>query len=788
MLCMLAFSRASLRADEKEVTIHKYTNALIHSTSPYLLQHAHNPVNWMPWGPEAFAKAKKENKPVFVSIGYSTCYWCHVMERQSFENEEVAEILNDKYIAIKVDREERPDIDEQLMLATQLMTGRGGWPNSVWLTTDGRPWMAGTYFPKAQFVSALEQLATAWEEQKENVEKQANSLSDAIRQAAEGAADIPVLGSSGKPFEAAIGQIEALFDAEFAGFGNSPKFPPHGMLRLLAVASQSTSGLSSERQEKSELMLSRTLEAMWCGGVHDHVGGGFHRYSTDQEWLLPHFEKMLYDNAQLVRSYAEAYEHLHASELKESELFRAAVADIYNWLEREMTDPLGGFYSAIDSESEGGEEGKYYTWTLKELRKTLGDDDAGYFASTFHFEEGGNFLEEATKEKNGTNIPHLVPTQIGTLDNIRIASLSEKLNKARESREYPHLDDKVITAWNGLMISALAHAGRILEEPRYIKAADRAALFLLSTVKQPDGTLLRTWRKGKVGDRGYLNDYAFLCEGFLELYEATNDAEWLSEAMATADLMLKKFEDPNGGFFFTSREHEELLLRSKNLTGGGNLPVGNGVALQVLIRLHELSGEQRFLQSAARGLNSFQGLMLRSPQQVEHLILANIMFESLQAKAREPKLKSVADFQSAAVKGRVLIQDTKLKPGDVLEVRVAFDIDDNYHIYAASQESDALVATSIVLRQPKAWTIRELKTPKASPLMQDGAEETVLTYEGSVMVSLSIEVPAIENAGEKELELEINYQACEKSFCLTPSTHRIQIPIKVADSDEKSGT
>ncbi len=573
----------------------------------------------MEWGPEAFAKAKAENKPIFVSIGYSTCYWCHVMERESFENEGVAQILNDKYIAIKVDREQRPDIDEQLMLATQLMTGRGGWPNSVWLTTDGRPWMTGTYFPQAQFKSALLQLATAWKNQPDAVEKQAVALSDAIRQASKLEIPKTAVALDAAPLTQTMAELQRIFDETHGGFGTKPKFPPHGVLRLLAEATR-------QGNDSARHMLTRTLDAMWCGGIHDHVGGGFHRYSTDARWFLPHFEKMLYDHGQLMRAYSEAYA------LTENPIYQAAVKDIFNWLQREMTHVEGAFFSAIDSESEDGEEGRYYTWSIAELQHVLPADDAAAFAKTYNFQQPGNFTEEATGDRPGTNIPFLELSQIDVTSDNRWSKVRAVLNMARKSREYPHLDDKILTGWNGLMISALARAGVVFDEQRYVDAAEKAANFLLAE-SQNDGRLLRSWRAGQASLPGYLSDYAFFIEALVELHAATGNPAWLSQAERLTREMLELFEDgADGGFYFTSLEHEALLLRSKNLLGGGNLPNANGVAAQVLLKLYAETHNPRYWLAAERTLKCFSALMHNSPRQVEHLVLANAMY--LEQKSR----------------------------------------------------------------------------------------------------------------------------------------------------------
>ena len=522
---------------------HTHTNQLIGETSPYLLQHAHNPVNWYPWGPEAFAIAKKQNKPIFLSVGYSTCYWCHVMERESFEREDVAAIINEHYVAIKVDREERPELDQQFMVATQVIArGRGGWPNSVWLTPEGKPWMAGTYFPREQFKQALLQLADAWRTKHDAILRQAEGITGVIKQYASAEADTqPVtLQLVHATTEAAASR----FDSQKGGFGGAPKFPPHDMLAVLIDQYRRT------RREPILEMIDTTLREMARGGVYDQIGGGFHRYSTDAQWLLPHFEKMLYDNGQLIRSYTDGYL------LTGDDLYRETVEGIYQWLDREMTSPDGAFYSAIDSES-NAEEGKFYVWTYAEIIDVLGNEDGKLFAKVYGAEENGNFNEEASGHPSKNNILHRTT---GVADQIekRLVAMRAKLRRVRSKREYPHLDDKIIAAWNGLMIEGLAYAGRMLEEPKYVHAAQRAADYLLDTMMR-DGRLQRSSRNGQAKLDGYLNDYAFVAKGMVELYRATlklgvAQEKYLNAATELTETLLRDFQDPvRGGFLFYGR-------------------------------------------------------------------------------------------------------------------------------------------------------------------------------------------------------------------------------------------
>ena len=616
--------------EESESAKPRPANRLARETSPYLLQHAHNPVNWYPWGPKAFERAKREGKLVFLSVGYSTCYWCHVMERESFENEEVAKILNQHYIAIKVDREERPDVDEQYMLASQLLTGRGGWPNSVWLTPDGKPWMAGTYFPRERFKDVLLKLANLWNTRRQDVEEQADELSVAIRRAG-----VVQTAMAGHPLnqqliEQAVLEVTQSFDATQGGFGNAPKFPPHDRLLLLAHEYGRSRDLTLLK------ILTTTLDAMARGGIHDQLGGGFHRYSTDRRWLLPHFEKMLYDNAQLLRAYVDGYL------LTGDEAYHEVAQDIVSWLSREMTDPGGAFHSAIDAESEK-EEGKFYVWTYREVVQRLGQEQGSLFATVYGVEQDGNYVEQATGQRPGTNVLYLPQPldQVARDRGIDLAGLKsdlrtmrEKLLTVRAKRTRPHQDDKILSGWNGLMIGSLAYAGRQLEEPSYTDAAAKAAQFVLSKMVE-DGCLLRTCRAGKARLPAYLDDYAFFTAGLLDLYEATGDRQWLDHAKRLADTMVDGFQDAkNGGFFFTTTEHEHLLVRSKNILGGGNIPSGNGVAAEVLLRFVRISGQPDYREQAEHTLEAFSDLMWRQPTATESLLLATAV--SLQTGEPRP--------------------------------------------------------------------------------------------------------------------------------------------------------
>jgi len=598
-------------------------NRLIHEKSPYLLQHAPNPVDWYPWGEEAFAKAKAGDKPVFVSIGYSTCHWCHVMERESFESEDIAAVMNERFVPIKVDREERPDLDDVFMHTTQLLTGRGGWPNSVWLTPDGRPWYAGTYFPPEDrggqpgFGTLLTTLADIWRTRRKDVEAQADELTGATRQAAEANTG----GAGGRVdaglIDGAISELTGAFDRKYGGFDGAPKFPPHAALRFILYENAfRPSGALLE-------MATRTLDGMAGGGIHDRIGGGFHRYSVDARWFLPHFEKMLYDNALLVRSYTDAY--LATG----NDLYRWIAANTIEWVLREMTGKEGGFSSAADADTAAG-EGAYYLWTRDEVVDALGEEEADFFCRLHGVRQEGNIRDEATGEPRGGNILHCSEplSEVATRDRVSLASLRDRLMKdyaalheARSRRPRPFIDDKAITAWNGLMIGALAYAGRHLLEARYVEAGRAAAAFILANVSE-DGRLARYRRDGESRLQGCLDDYAFLAEGLLELYDATEDNSWFEQARALTDTTIAHFYDrERGGFFYASDDHERLIVRARDVMDKGTAS-SNGIMACVLVRLARSTGSQEYLNLAQATADTFSALVTASPQATMTLVLA----------------------------------------------------------------------------------------------------------------------------------------------------------------------
>ncbi len=592
---------------------HKHTNRLIDETSPYLLQHAHNPVNWYPWGEEALSKAKGEQKPIFLSIGYSACHWCHVMERESFENEAVGAFLNEHFVSIKVDREERPDLDDIYMTAVTSLTGSGGWPMSVFLTPELKPFYGGTYFPPADaygrpgFMTVLNSIASAWAEKRGQIEQSANEITDHLTRAmstraAQGGELTPELTRN------AAEHLKGQFDSRHGGWGGAPKFPSSGSIEVLLREYHHT-------QDRDLLrMATFTLDQMAYGGMYDQLGGGFHRYSVDEEWLVPHFEKMLYDNAQLAVAYTEAWQ------LTGKPLYRRIVREILDYEIRDMQDPLGGFHSTEDADSEG-EEGKFYVWEKKEILDTLGAEAGELFCTYYAVREDGNFSSHEPYHQ-GKNILHVPepPEDVAktldlTLDELeeKMAPLRQKLMALREQRVHPGLDDKILTSWNALLISALSRAAQVFDENRYRDAAVRAGGFLLEHMVR-DGGLLRTHRHGESRLPGYLDDYAFTVSAFADLYEATFDVKWLDAASQFADEMFARFWDEDAGnFYFTSATHKNLLVRTKPTYDGAE-PSGNSVAAMGLQRLAKLTGKPAYQRRAERVLESSYSLMARAPQ------------------------------------------------------------------------------------------------------------------------------------------------------------------------------
>ena len=583
----------SLAAEEGNMT-----NKLINESSPYLLQHAHNPVDWYPWGEEAFETAKKEDKPIFLSIGYSTCHWCHVMEKESFEDADVAELMNKTFINIKVDREERPDIDQVYMNVATMLTGSGGWPLTIIMTPEKEPFFAGTYFPKEErfgrigMMELIPQIDNAWKTKRKEINKTTSEIKFSLQtDVKKGTKKLDK-----RIIQTAFEQLKSRFDEDKGGFGSSPKFPsPHNLMFLLRVH-KNTGGKEALK------MAETTLTEMRKGGIYDHVGFGFHRYSTDADWLVPHFEKMLYDQAMLVMAYTEAYE------ITGNEVYKSAAEEILQYILRDMTSAEGGFYSAEDADSEGI-EGKFYVWETSELQEVLNENEAEFVKKYFRVKDAGNFHDESTRKKNGKNILHTSDLDYDAelWNNIR-----NKLYTQRESRIHPLKDDKILTDWNGLMIAAFAKAGSAFEEPKYITAAEKAAEFINEklTIK---GQLMHRYRKGNSKVPAFLDDYSFFTFGLMSLYEATFDLVYLERAIELTEKLNANFYDnENGGYHFTSDSAEELFTRTKDGYDGA-YPSGNSIALMNLVKLGKYTAEAEIQNKADEISKAFGNHIERAP-------------------------------------------------------------------------------------------------------------------------------------------------------------------------------
>ena len=609
------------RTRHRDGAVPRFTNRLAEETSPYLRQHAHNPVDWYPWGDDAFAEAKRRGFPVFLSVGYSTCHWCHVMEEESFEDLEVAQLLNDAYVAIKVDREERPDVDAVYMTAVQALTGRGGWPMSVWLDADRRPFFTGTYFPARDgdrgaargFISILRELAEIYRADPARVAGAAQSITAGVRTAMAGAASGDALPGA-DVLDAAAAYCARVYDDVNGGVRGAPKFPSSFPIRLLLRHYRRTG------DDAALAMAAHTLEKMSAGGMHDQLGGGFHRYSTDGRWLVPHFEKMLYDNALLAVAYAETWQVTGRDDV--ARVLRTTL----DYVLREMTASGGGFFSAADADSEG-EEGTFFVWREDEIRALLGTD-AERFMRFYGVTSAGNF-----EGRNVLFVPRPDEREWQAL-----AGMRETLRTAREARPNPLRDDKVLTAWNGLMISALAFGGRVLGETRYVAAAVRAADFILAEMR-PSGRLQRSWKDGRPSGPGYLEDDAFFVAGLLDLYEATFELRWLAEALKLAGATERLFADgERGGWFRSADDHERLLAREKPSQDGAE-PAGASVAVLNVLRLHAITGDDAWRRIAERALRAYAPTLLEQPAALHEMLLA-------------------VDFLVASVPEIVLVWDT----------------------------------------------------------------------------------------------------------------------------------
>jgi len=719
-----------------------HENRLAQETSPYLLQHAHNPVDWYPWGEEAFEKARREGKPIFLSVGYSTCHWCHVMEKESFEDEEVGAYLNQHFVSIKVDREERPDVDDLYMTAVQMMTGRGGWPMSVWLTPDLDPFFGATYFPKQQFLQVLARITQSWQDNRGAIDSQAKRVAAAIAEQSQAAASAQSL--SAEPVERSVGEIARRFDGERGGFGGAPKFPSETTILFLL-------GRYERTGDAGALTMARvSLDHMARGGIYDHVGGGFHRYSVDNEWLVPHFEKMLYNQAWLGRCYLEAFR------LTGEPLYERATRQTLDYVLRDMTSPEGAFYTAEDADSEG-EEGVFYVWRPAEILEILGPKDGERFNRFYGVTAEGNFEHGTTILSIGAPLEEFAAaggTEPEALEK-SLAAMRARLLEVRAKRPRPLRDDKSIAGWNGMMIGTFARAGAGLDEPSYARAADRAADFVLKALRDEKGELLRVHRAGKSKIPAFQDDYAYLIDGLLEIYRATGDEKRLGQARALADTMLERFwDEESGGFFSTGSSHQQLLVRSKDSYDGA-VPSGNGVAAHDLARLARYTGEPRYREHAERTLGVFAEPITRMPMGYTYLLKAA---DSLQNGEPGPR----ADDPHGVVTAVVDPGSAAIAPGGGV---------------AVAAEGIGVVAA-----------LEDIQYPEGEEIRVAFADEPLAVYSGEVKIAARLVLEAGAEAGPRVARVNVRYQACNDKKCLAPTTLPLELALRVEPPVKPSGS
>lgn len=721
-----------------------YINRLIDEDSPYLRQHAHNPVNWYPWGDEAFAVAKKENKPIFLSIGYATCHWCHVMERESFENIVIASKMNEHYISIKVDREQLPDVDALFMTAVMMINGSGGWPMSNFLDTEGRPYYGGTYYRPDQFNQLLGRIAELWQSERDTLLDQATQVSNAINRANDTSAQAQEVGEL--EIERALTDAVQSFDPENGGFGGAPKFPRESTLYFL---------LDQALRETSQNALNvadETLKHMAAGGIHDQVGGGFHRYAVDSVWLVPHFEKMLYNQAALARNYSQAYQ------LTGNPEHHRTAKRILDYVLRDMTSPKGTFYSATDADS-AGEEGTFFIWTPEELDTALGETDATMAKLVWNVTEEGNF--------EGTSILHTSRTMSELAKALdlsedalvaKIDSWTETLRLAREEREHPLRDEKVLSSWNGMMISALAEGADRLNDERYLQAAERAATAIWTDMHKGNGELYRSYFNDRASVEGTQADYAYLAEGFLALYDATGNRLWLNRAMELSDTMNEKFWDLEHGAYYMGGSvvsGASLSSRPKDL-GDNSIPSGNSVALRVLSRLFKRTGEPRYESFANELISALSSRIAQQPTGYFYLLTG--VAEHLTGERSDRQYGG-----RGVVKSHAQIKDDKLV--------VAITLADGWHINSDQPLQDYLIPTRLTLASGQ--PLDNVSYPKALVRTLGFQQSELSLFENQF--ELTADLPANVSSTDDDksklvAEINLQLQACNDKTCLAPET------------------
>ena len=747
-------------------------NRLGDTTSPYLLQHAHNPIHWYPWGEEAFEAARAQNKPIFLSIGYSTCYWCHVMERESFESQDVADVLNEHFIAIKVDREERPDIDEIYMTAVQLITrGRGGWPISLFLEPEHlQPFYGGTYFPKDDaggrrgFITTLQFIHDKWQDENEAVVNQANIVAKAVTGRLTNEQQPVPLHSD--VIQQGISTLLSKYDSEYGGFSSAPKFPMPGYVDYLMETGWDIPQVRTA--------INKTLTSMYMGGMYDQVGGGFHRYSTDKKWLVPHFEKMLYDNGQLVTTYATAFE------LTGNPVYEKVVEETLAYVDRELSAPEGGFYSAQDAES-NHLEGESYLWRESELRNALTEqgmeEEIEFALSLYGLDGGTNFQDPHHPEVPPTNVlylqlqPERLASKYGmTYEEFaaKVDSIDNALLQVRDTRDQPATDDKIITAWNGLMITGYADAGRVLDNEAWIQRAEQAAEFLLTTMRLPDGTLLRTWRNGSNGAEGFLVDYASLLKGVLAIYKANRSPDMLENAIELYEKAKSLFYVEGEGWYDTEEGQSDVFVRTRALADGA-MPAGSSLILQDQIALAEFTGEQSYVQDALATLESESHLMNSAPLAT---VVATAEFSKLLDRYPE-KFDEEFEFTidaSSPVRMSVEPKTVSLVPGLDASFEVKLQFAKGWHVNTHSPKNE--YAEALEMKSLNQNVTLKVDWPTGELITSAG--EQVEVYSGSVVLKVTLQADVTATG---TVPVTIRWQACDHDSCLSPETNRVPVQI-----------
>ncbi|RAP32994.1 thioredoxin domain-containing protein [Candidatus Marinamargulisbacteria bacterium SCGC AG-439-L15] len=715
------------------------SNRLANESSPYLLQHATNPVDWYSWGEEAFHIATLADKPIFLSVGYSTCHWCHVMAHESFEDQEVADLMNKYFICIKLDKEERPELDELYMTVTQMMTGHGGWPNSVWLTPEKKPWYAGTYFPKEDrtghlgFKSVLKNLSEVWKTRRGDIESQAEELVKALSSMNK-STPTPNAVITRTSILTALEKTTQTYDETHGGFGPAPKFPPHHTLSLLLYYV----GLDADPNYRNKLI--HTLDAMALGGIYDQVGGGFHRYATDAHWFLPHFEKMLFDNAQLSLIYTKAYA------LTQDLFYKEIATETFEWLSQEMRSDDGGFYSALDADSEG-EEGTFYTWPYDDLMAVASDDTEKEILSAYGAKNPGNYQDEATGQLTGRNILSLQKRL--DCDPKELSILKSKLKSERNKRPKPFLDTKILASWNGLMLASLATAYTVFQTENYLQLATELATFLENTLIT-DTEVFHCYANGQAKITGYLDDYVFMAYGFVTLYEATTDKRFLELASNLMERALIQFEDKaNGGFFFTSEQHTDNLIKNKD-PYDKDTPSGNGLACTVLVKLANLTTNTIFWHSATKLLQTHYESITKIPHGVHSLLLGASLY--------------LQDNDSSVVgPEEIMVTITPASPvrdGNTLHCILELSIPENWTLSVKDNQNPlALTVLSDKV------TIQSIQAPSTSRAKHPEFDTPIYILEGYHKIPFILSFEPTTEAHPQDISFEMTIQACTDTIC-----------------------